>query len=92
MHPPLGPQSQWLAQLGEGGEDVFVIPGHLDFLNLHIGHLAVLVDDDGGALTAVQRLEVQAVLLHNFAIEIGKQTMLQFQGVRPCLVRKNCRS
>src|SRR5213592_3512933 len=69
-----------LVQLLERRENVLVVASHFDLLHFHIGHLAILVHDDGGALAAVQRLKIESVLL--LAQGLGRFTRTQADAPR----------
>src|SRR2546425_10380872 len=69
-------------------EDILVVPGHFDFLHLDVGHLAVLVHDDGRALAAVEWLEVEPKLLHHFPFEVRQERVLEVEGVGPGFMTK----
>src|SRR5437667_9739846 len=75
------------AQLLQRFEDVLVVPGHLDFLHLDVGHLAVLVHDDGGTLAAVEGLDVEPVLLDHFPVAVREDRGFAAPGVGPRLAR-----
>src|SRR5918992_5904801 len=68
----LSPQSALLTfftltELLELIENVLVVTRRFNLLDFDIRDLAVFVHDDGRALAAVQRLEVQSVLLDYFS-------------------------